>query len=244
MCESLTIPNHLCMQLLKAAQTIVLAEQVVSYTLKLVDIPQIWQQNDLAHPDYLLNAVPKRLNEFYVGRILAQAILQQHFSCLDSITSMSERLPIWPKGFKGSISHCKNKVVVAVSVQADYLGIDIEHIVDESFAKDSAALILTQSEQALWQTGQIQGLNFREYLTLIFSLKESLYKAVYPVAQSYIDFLEAFVEQIDMENQSVQLSFCLKVREKYGLLESYQGYWKIEDGVVLSWVFQSSEPPL
>ncbi|WHP06164.1 MULTISPECIES: 4'-phosphopantetheinyl transferase family protein [Acinetobacter] len=226
------------MQLLEAAQPIALAEQVVNYTLELMDIPQIWQQYDLARPDYLLNAVPKRLNEFYAGRILAQAILQQHFSCLDSITSMSERLPIWPKGFKGSISHSNNKLVVAVSAQADYLGIDIEHIVDENFAKDSAALILTQSEQALWQTGQIQGLSFCEYLTLIFSLKESLYKAVYPVAQSYIDFLEAFVEQIDMENQSVQFSFCPKVREKYGLLEQHQGYWQIQDNTVLTWVFK------
>ncbi|MCY6410979.1 4'-phosphopantetheinyl transferase superfamily protein [Acinetobacter sp. VNH17] len=226
------------MQLLEAAQAIALAEQVVSYTLELMDIPQIWQQYDLARPNYLLNAVPKRLNEFYAGRILAQAILQQHFSCLDSITSMSERLPIWPKGFKGSISHSNNKLVVAVSAQADYLGIDIEHIVDESFAKDSAALILTQFEQALWKTGQIHGLSFCEYLTLIFSLKESLYKAVYPVAQSYIDFLEAFVEQIDMENQSVQFSFCPKVREKYGLLESYQGYWKMQGEMVLTWVLK------
>lgn len=238
MCESLTIPNHLCMQLLEAAQANALAEQVVSYTLELVDIPQIWQQYDLARPDYLLNAVPKRLNEFYVGRILAHAILQQHFDCSDSITSMSERLPIWPKGFKGSISHSNNKLVVAVSAQADYLGIDIEHIVDESFAKDSAALILTQSEQALWQTGQIQGLSFCEYLALIFSLKESLYKAVYPVVQSYIDFLEASVEHIDIENQAVTLSFCLKVREKYGLLENYQGYWQIQDNTVLTWVFK------
>lgn len=238
MCESLTIPNHLCMQLLEAAQAIVLAEQVVSYTLELVDILQIWQQYDLARPNYLLNAVPKRLNEFYVGRILAQAILQQHFSCLDSITSMSERLPIWPKDFRGSISHARDQVVVAISSQADYLGIDIEHIVDENFAKDSAALILTLAEQYLWKTGQIQGLNFREYLTLIFSLKESLYKAVYPVAQSYIDFLEASVEQFDFENKSVQLSFCLKVREKYGLLEHYQGYWQIQDNTVLTWVFK------
>lgn len=238
MCESLTIPNHLCMQLLKAAQTIVLAEQVVSYTFELMDIPQIWQQYDLARPDYLLNAVPKRLNEFYAGRILAQAILQQHFDYSASITSMSERLPIWPKGFKGSISHSNNKLVVAISSQVNYLGIDIENIVDENFAKDSAALILTSAEQYLWKTGQIQGLNFREYLTLIFSLKESLYKAVYPVAQSYIDFLEALVEQFDFENKLVQLSFCPKVREKYGLLEHYQGYWKIEDERVLTWVFK------
>ncbi|MDM1021516.1 4'-phosphopantetheinyl transferase superfamily protein [Acinetobacter sp. VNK23] len=203
----------------------------------------LWQHFQIDRPYYLLNAVSKRLNEFYVGRILAQAILAQHFDYSASITSMSERLPIWPKDFRGSISHARDQVVVAISSQADYLGIDIEYIVDENFAKDSTALILTTYEQDLWQTGKIFGLNFCEYLTLIFSLKESLYKAVYPVAQSYIDFLEAFVEQIDMENQSVQLSFCPKVREKYGLLEHYQGYWQIQDNTVLTWVFQSSEPP-
>lgn len=237
--DFLDIPHACSLQLLQFAQPIQLNENITSYILALTNVKGIWQSYDLARPDYLLNAIPKRLDEFYAGRILAQGILQRHFNCVTPISSLQHKLPIWPQGLSGSISHSNQHVIVTVAANAQYLGIDIEQVVEERFAHESHALILTGTELQLWQSGQINGFDFCQYVTLIFSLKESLYKAVYPVAQHYIDFLEAAVVQVDMQQQTVKLEFCNEIRQKYGLLVHYQGDWKIQENYVLSWVFQA-----
>ncbi|MFM6905391.1 MAG: 4'-phosphopantetheinyl transferase [Acinetobacter tjernbergiae] len=123
-----------------------------------------------------------------------------------------------------------------ISSRSKYLGIDLEYIVATSFAEESMQLILTQFEQELWQTGKIEHLSFCEYLTLIFSLKESLYKAVFPVAQSYIDFLEATVVEIDIKRQMVRLKFSQEIQQRYKLRFEYQGFWVFQQDHVITWV--------
>ena len=168
--------------------------------------------------------------------MLAQAILKQYFNETHSITSLQYKLPIWSDGIIGSISHSNDLVVVAISSHSKYLGIDLEYIVATSFSEESMQLILTQFEQELWQTGKIEHLSFCEYLTLIFSLKESLYKAVFPVAQSYIDFLEATVVEIDIKRQMVRLKFNQDIQQRYKLRFEYQGFWVFQQDHVITWV--------
>ena len=126
--------------------------------------------------------------------------------------------------------------MVAISSQTECLGIDLEHIVDITFVQESAQLILTQSEQTLWQREKTMFISFREYLTLIFSLKESLYKAVYPITQSYIDFLEVAVVRIDIEKQIAIFKFDEKIQKNHGLYTEYQGFWNFKDDYVVTWV--------
>ena len=235
----IVFPKSLNLKVLEHSHIISLSALTICYSAEISKLRQLGLFDHIEKPDYLENAAQTRCDEFFAGRILAQAILEQYFNEIRAITSVQHKLPIWSAGITGCISHSKNTVVVVISNQAEYLGIDIENRVNKSFAEDSTAFILSEFEQQLWQTGQIQGLSFCEYLTLIFSIKESLYKAVYPIAQQYIDFLEASVVQINLEHQSVQLSFCLEVQQKYSLLECYQGYWKIQGDVILTWVFKS-----
>ncbi|MEB6665728.1 4'-phosphopantetheinyl transferase superfamily protein [Acinetobacter vivianii] len=236
----LEIPPMLASACLKHATLIPLTANTICYRADISIINQIRQSYTLERPNYLENASAKRLNEFFAGRILAQAILQQYFNCLMCINSMQLKLPQWPKGFIGSISHSNEQVIVAISSQSEYLGIDIERIVETSFAEESAVLILTPCEQKLWQAEISHYLNFRAYLTLIFSLKESLYKAVYPVAQNYIDFLEATTVEMNMKNQSAILKFDQKTRQRYRLKPEYEGYWQFNNDDVITYIVQSN----
>ncbi|GAA5630103.1 hypothetical protein AWW72_16110 [Acinetobacter sp. NRRL B-65365] len=236
----LEIPPMLASACLQHATLIRLTANTFCYRAEISIITQIRHSYTLERPSYLENASAKRLNEFFAGRILAQAILQQYFNCSMCISSTQLKLPQWPKGFIGSISHSNEQVIVAISSQSEYLGIDIERIVETSFADESAALILTPCEQKLWQAEISHYLNFRTYLTLIFSLKESLYKAVYPIAQNYIDFLEATTVEMNMENQSVILKFDQKTRQRYGLKSEYQGYWQFNNDDVITYIVQSN----
>ncbi|ENW97169.1 hypothetical protein F904_00002 [Acinetobacter dispersus] len=212
------------------------ADDVVCYRINISTLSKNFQYDLQEVPYYLYNAKLKRLHEFFAGRILAEAILKQHFNCSIPITSMQLKLPQWPQGLKGCISHSNQWVVVAISSQAKYLGIDLEHIVNMNFAKESIPLILTQFEQMLWWMGKVRPLNFYAYITLIFSLKESLYKAVYPVVQNYIDFLEVTVVKVDVGSQMAILKFDQDIQERYSLNAEYEGFWRFCDGYVFTWV--------
>lgn len=232
----LEFPKEIYLSCMGQGVLIPMATDIICYKAGISVLSHICQYDTLEKPNYLDQASQKRINEFFAGRMLAQAILKQYFNETHSITSLQYKLPIWSDGIIGSISHSNDLVVVAISSHSKYLGIDLEYIVATSFAEESMQLILTQFEQELWQTGKIEHLSFCEYLTLIFSLKESLYKAVFPVAQSYIDFLEATVVEIDIKRQMVRLKFNQEIRQRYKLRFEYQGFWVFQQDHVITWV--------
>ena len=51
-----------------------------------------------------------------------------------------------------------------------------------------------------------EALPFNELLTLTFSAKESLFKALYPQVRCYFDFLDARMVAVDMQRQTFVLA--------------------------------------
>lgn len=190
-------------------------------------ISNIFQTDDFERPDYLKQAKQQRLNEFYAGRIATEAILVEVLNCRQPITSMTATLPIWPQGVKGSISHAKNKLLVVISTQVEYLGVDVEYIMPADVAEKMADLILTRPEQDLYISEGMQYLSFAEYLTLLFSLKESLYKAIYPQTQHYIDFLQAQLIDINLQHKTAIFQLSAEIKQHYHLRESYHAVWEL-----------------
>ncbi|MFW1774042.1 4'-phosphopantetheinyl transferase family protein [Acinetobacter seifertii] len=239
MSHYLYIPEQLSTSIYEISSHIFLTSELFCYGLDLSQTTYLHIDQQLEHPLKIAQARVERKNEYLCGRVLAQAVLNHHFGLDQPITSMHEPLPIWPTHVLGSISHSQNKLIVALSSHAVYLGIDIEHWVTSEFAQESAHLILTPSEFDLWKSKAVDFFDFAHYVSLIFSVKESLYKAVYPTAKQYIDFLEASVTNIDFENQTLTLTFLPEIQQRYQLLEQYQGGWTIEQNHIMTWVFQS-----
>lgn len=239
MSNYLYIPEQLSKSIYEISNPIFFTSELFCYGLDLSKTHHLHIVQQLEHPLKIAQAHPKRQQEYLCGRVLTQAVLSDHFGLDQSITSMHEHLPIWPSHVLGSISHSKNKLIVALSNNAVYLGIDIEHWVTSEFAQESAHLILTPSEFDLWKSKACEFFDFAHYVSLIFSIKESLYKAVYPTAKQYIDFLEASIFDFNFENQILMLSFCPETQERYQLLEQYQGGWVVEQDHIMTWVFQA-----
>ncbi|WP_347016036.1 4'-phosphopantetheinyl transferase superfamily protein [Acinetobacter seifertii] len=239
MSHYLYIPEQLSKSIFEISNPIFFTSELFCYGLDLSKTHHLHIDQRLDHPLKIAQAHPKRQQEYLYGRVLAQAILSHHFGLDQSITSMHEHLPIWPTHVLGSISHSQNKLIVALSNNAIYLGIDIEHWVTSEFAQESANLILTPSEFDLWKSKASEFFDFARYVSLIFSVKESLYKAVYPTAKQYIDFLEASIVDINFENQTLTLTFLPEIQQRYELLEQYQGGWTIEQDHIMTWVFQA-----
>jgi 4'-phosphopantetheinyl transferase EntD len=129
----------------------------------------------------LVGAVEKRRREFAAGRVCARAALGQLGYPAVPVLSGSRGEPLWPTGVVGSITHCDGyrAAAVARSGQIATIGIDAEpHLaLPEGLlgriagAEERVALVRLGSErpQVHWDR-------------LLFSAKESVYKAWYPLA--------------------------------------------------------------
>jgi enterobactin synthetase component D len=146
-------------------------------------------------PVQLARASVKRKTEYLAGRHCAAAALKAA-DCADaSPPAMGEdRLPLWPAGWLGSISHGGGQAAAAVMRRPDaatgdgLLGIDIEVLIDPASVAGIGELVALDGELKL-----LTGCTPSQALTLLFSAKETLYKALYPAVQRFMDFSAARV---------------------------------------------------
>lgn len=119
----------------------------------------------------IARAVPKRRREYTAGRLAARRALQAMGHDSVALPSDADRVPIWPQGITGSISHSGPYAVAVVSRDHPLLGADLE--ADTPLNPDLIPTICHPDElQAPDQQG--------ETAIRIFSAKEAAYKAQFP----------------------------------------------------------------
>ncbi len=131
------------------------------------------------------HAVPKRRNEFALGRCAARLALRECGEMTSAPVLQSGREPVWPTGFVGSITHCAGWAAAAVARSDSFkaIGIDLE---DSSAipVNEIVDLVCTERERAT-VFGEA---NPQEALAAVFSAKEAVYKALFPICRSFFDF--------------------------------------------------------
>lgn len=175
--------------------------------------PQCFAEQGMALPDELQNAVAKRQGEFLAGRLAARLALRPYGLGDETVVIGQAREPRWPAGMEGSISHSQlagqGMALCAVRPGRAGLGLDLEAWLDESQTAQLWPGILDEEEWGRLVAGAAAAdLSLAEGLTLVFSAKESLFKALYPRVGRYFDFLDA--SWLAMGAQSINLS--LKTR--------------------------------
>lgn len=102
-----------------------------------------------------------------------------------------DRAPIWPGDVCGSITHSTGwaAAVVAHKQQWRGLGLDTENLLSHDRASRLAGEILTAAELADMAAGPQDQVALR--VTLTFSIKEALFKALYPIVQKRFYFEDA-----------------------------------------------------
>ncbi|HWV14491.1 MAG TPA: 4'-phosphopantetheinyl transferase superfamily protein [Cellvibrio sp.] len=132
-------------------------------------------------------AVPGRRAEFFSGRYYARQLLRQ-LGRADTVILRGEKGdPLWPEGILGSISHDLGQIVVAVMEEVSYSGLGIDLVVDPARIEPSLqALIATPADL------EILGRHCPGYasLALAFSFKEAVVKAISPLIDCYLDFMD------------------------------------------------------
>ncbi|MFT4271670.1 MAG: 4'-phosphopantetheinyl transferase superfamily protein [Pantoea sp.] len=163
------------------------------------DLHQRWQ---LPLPAALANAVVKRKSEHLASRWLAREVLLQLGVGDFVLRNAADRSPCWPAGIQASLSHSHNQVVMAATREPLCVGVDVEQVMSNDTARETAEMLMnTQERQLLEQLA----LPFAQGATLLFSLKESLYKALWPQLHQPMDFLQAALCEADLTTGSAVL---------------------------------------
>ncbi|RJT26237.1 enterobactin synthase subunit EntD [Buttiauxella izardii] len=157
----------------------------------------------LPHHQRLSNAVVKRQAEHLAGRIAACEALRFH-GVKDTVPGVGlHREPCWPPGFTGSITHIQNVALAAVMIDDSRLhagiGIDCEEIMTPQIAQEIHGGIIDSAEKEIIDASPFP---FHFALTLAFSAKESLFKALFRHVGRYFDFSAASISKID-DNQVI-----------------------------------------
>ncbi len=146
-------------------------------------------------------AVKKRQQEFRAGRHAARAAIKKlmshdAFAERQPILIGASREPIFPSAISGSISHTDSLCFAACALKSQVasIGIDIEN--NQPIEPRLFPVVYTQSEQIrLMETDNLPTI-------LIFSIKESLFKCLFPFVKVYFDFLDAEIHlQAETENR-------------------------------------------
>ena len=179
------------------------------------------------------NAVEKRRREFVTARACAREALAR-LGLRDQVVGAGARgEPVWPAGIVGSITHCTGYRACAVAPASELLTIGVDAEVDDPLPPgliDDIAL----PEERRWieqATAERPGVSWDR---LLFSIKESIYKAWFPLARSWLGFEDASVE-IDPASGTFTAHLLVPGPTlKEGKLDGFCGGWLRADGLLLS----------
>jgi len=142
----------------------------------------------------IVRAVESRRREFSTGRRLARRLLAERGIEPRAILRDSDRVPIWPGGVTGSISHCREHAVVAVCDANACFGVGVDIEPDEPVKPGIERIVCTAAERS-WLDGEEGGDEARgRRVKLVFSAKEATYKAFYPRVRVFWNFHDVVLE--------------------------------------------------
>ncbi|MBM6549493.1 4'-phosphopantetheinyl transferase family protein [Marinomonas ostreistagni] len=147
---------------------------------------------------------PVRRSSFLAGRAAVKQWQKVFAETSFIVPKAVDGSPHWPDGWLGSISHCTDEAIAVLYFQREDiqpkallgLGVDVEYLSQAKQLKATEDLLCVASERLLIRD---QGYDLESELLVLFSIKESIYKAIYPSLRRFVDFLE--VEVILLNSQ-------------------------------------------
>lgn len=171
-------------------------------------------------------AVDKRRREYAAGRLLARALLQQAGAPVEALLSDPDRVPRWPAGVHGSITHCAGLCAVAVVEAGAAAGVGIDVEPARPLGDELREMILRPAELARVAALPPPLRDLGGMLT--FSIKEAVYKAIYPHRRVFLEFHQVelcfegedgFVADVLLPDAS--LPGLSRIRGRFRIAEGY-----------------------
>ncbi|NKI73654.1 4'-phosphopantetheinyl transferase superfamily protein [Dickeya sp. CFBP 2040] len=189
-------------------------------------------------PEAITRSVPKRRAEYLAGRYLAQTVMSRLGVDSYVLTSAPDRSPQWPEGIAGSLSHNVDSVLCAAhqcSRDITCIGLDIETWMHAERASNLWPGIADEIEYD-WLHSH-DSMSFARMLTLNFSAKESLYKALYPKVKRYFDFLDVRMVGLDAVQHTFTLQLLTDLSADYLAGRSFSGSYLLRESDITTFLF-------
>ncbi|MFC4465615.1 4'-phosphopantetheinyl transferase [Streptomyces xiangluensis] len=184
----------------------------------------------------IARAVEKRRREFTVVRTCARRAMDKLGVSPQAVLTGDRGAPQWPAGLIGSMTHCEGYAAAALARATDLasLGIDAEpHLplpgdvlpAVSLPAEDSRLRELAADHPAVhWDR-------------LLFSAKESVYKAWFPLTGKWLDFTEADIEISPTSGHTTSGVFRARLLVPGPVVDGHRvdhfdGRWTVGQGLV------------
>ena len=155
------------------------------------------------HPDEARDTArmaSKRLAEFRLGRACAHRALAALGHTDFALRNDEARVPIWPTGVVGSLTHCEGFCAAVVAPDAVLLGVGIDAEPKRPLKARILQRISSEAErQHLASLPPAPGEG--DWGLLLFSAKESFYKCYFPLARRFLGFRDAEIEFLPGEGR-------------------------------------------
>jgi 4'-phosphopantetheinyl transferase EntD len=180
----------------------------------------------------IARAVDKRRREFTTGRACARAALARLGLPPASIPRGERGDPQWPDGVVGSITHCAGYRASAVAWRRDLraIGLDAEpHGPLPPAVLDKVASPAEQTRLAELAAA-LPGVHWDR---LLFSAKESVYKAWFPLTGDWLGFEDAAIDfgpAVDLGSASGQFTARILLEEPP--VTGFEGRWLVARGLL------------
>jgi 4'-phosphopantetheinyl transferase EntD len=183
--------------------------------------------------EIVAGSVEKRRREFGTARACARDALGRLGVPPREILSGPRGEPLWPAGVVGSITHCEGYRGCAVGRRSEFAAIGIDAEVDAALPHGLLGdIALPEEQRALAALAREDP--GPSWDRLLFSIKESVYKAWFPLAGRWLGFEDALVA-IDRRRGSFEARLLvpgprLEGREQ----KAFEGRWLARDGFLLA----------
>lgn len=185
-------------------------------------------------PFSLSSATDKRRAEYLAGRIAAKILLAKE-NIYEAVTAFTDHSPKWPDGWRGSISHTEKFAIVAITPKNTEcnVGVDIERYISGMFS-GAENTFTTESEQKLLTEC---GMDYNCVLPIIFSAKESFFKAIYPRVNIFFDFYSVAIIELNTQSQLFTLQLMETLTETFAVGGCYSGYYIFHKNNIITLIY-------
>jgi 4'-phosphopantetheinyl transferase EntD len=185
-------------------------------------------------------AVDLRRREFATSRACAHAALTRLGLPATQIVPGERGAPQWPANVVGSITHCAGYRAAAVARATDVTALGVDAEPNEPLPEGVLDIVSLPGERA-----ELSGLGAAMpgpcWDRLLFSAKESVYKAWFPLTQRWLDFGQAIVT---IEPTAGTFTADLLVPGPtvgHRQVNKFAGRWLVRDGLVLTAIVMVAE---
>lgn len=137
--------------------------------------------------------VPKRRSEFAAVRGCARQAMEKLGVAPRAIARGDSGEPVWPAGLIGSMTHCEGYRAASLARSGDLASLGIDAEPHQELPEDVIVSVALPTENE-----RLRRLAERDpsvhWDRLLFSAKESVYKAWFPLMAQWLDFLEADID--------------------------------------------------